>query len=156
MSTTPPALDDFHDWVLESHGATFDAMEGATGATYRAHLDSFTRTNAALNLLVQFKAAHPASPGASSADSELPSSLATMTEQRQMVSLEAVWEIDAIARNLPGLADGVEDQTAVRLLVRAMAGRMLRLTGALMSVLNEEDEPTEDLARIVMLHGGQG
>jgi hypothetical protein len=68
MNTTPTTLDEFNNWVLESHGATFDAMDAPTGATYRAHLDSFTRTNAALTLLVQFKAAHPTSPSAISAD----------------------------------------------------------------------------------------
>ena len=67
MSATPPTLDDFNEWVLEMHGATFDVMDAATDATFRAHLDSFTRTNATLSLLAQFKAAHPTSPGAASA-----------------------------------------------------------------------------------------
>jgi phage regulator Rha-like protein len=43
------------------HGANFDALDTATDDAYRAHLDSFARTNTALNLLAQFKAAHLAS-----------------------------------------------------------------------------------------------
>jgi hypothetical protein len=83
MSATPPTLDAFTDWVLTMHGATFDAMDTTEGNTYRAHLASFARTNTALQLLNEFKAAHPTSPSEGSGDSEPLSLLVEVNEQRQ-------------------------------------------------------------------------
>jgi hypothetical protein len=162
MSTNnTPTLDAFTDWVSAMHGATFDAMDTTEGKTYRAHLDSFARTNTALNLLTQFKEAHPTSASEGSGDSEPLSLLVEVNEQRRMVCLQATWEIDAIARALPGLVpDGDEESPehsgAPRFLVRAMAGRVLRLTHVLMGALGDFVDTTEDLERIVTLNGGQG
>ena len=41
-------------------------------------------------------------------------------------------------------------------LVRAMAGRLLRLSYVLMGALGDDAETTESLARIISLDGGQG
>ena len=58
-SPSAPTLEDFTDWLLERHGATFDAMDTAPeGDAFRALLDSFARTNTALNLLTEFRTAH--------------------------------------------------------------------------------------------------
>ena len=83
--------------------------------------------------------------------------LVKMTEQRRMVCLEATWEIDAIARALPGLVqyDTVDDGHP-HLLVRAMAGRLLRLSSVLMAALDDDAEETRELERVVRLDGGQG
>jgi hypothetical protein len=160
-TTTPPTLDAFTDWVSAMHGATFDAMDTAEGNTYRAHLASFARTNTALQLLNEFKAAHPTSASEGSGDSEPLSLLVDVNEQRRMVCLQATWEIDAIARALPGLVpDGDEESPehsgAPRFLVRALAGRMLRLTSVLMGALGDFIDTTEELESIVTLNGGQG
>jgi hypothetical protein len=156
-ASTTLTLDAFTDWVSEIHGATFDAMDTTEGDAYRAHLASFARTNTALQLLTQFKEAHPTSPSADSGDSEPLSMLVSMNEQRQMVCLQAAWEIDAIARALPGLVPELEDDHQnPHLLVRAMAGRLLRLSKALMGALGDDVETTERLERIVTLDGGQG
>jgi hypothetical protein len=56
-------LDSFTDWLLEIHGSTFDAMDTATGDAYRELLGSFARTNSALNLLGEFRAAQAAQEG---------------------------------------------------------------------------------------------
>jgi esterase/lipase superfamily enzyme len=158
MNTTPPTLDHFYGWLSELHDATRENISAATDRkAHGAHLDSFSRTRAALALLGQFKAAHPTSRVAASAASQQSDGPVTMDKDRQMVCLEAVWEIDAIARTLPGLiAHTQDDDHSMTLMVRAMAGRMLQLTGALMSALGDEDETTEHLAYIVTLGGGQG
>jgi len=156
-ANTTPTIASFTDWLSQIHGATSDAMDTTEGDTYRAHLDSFTRTNAALNLLSQFKQAQPTSPSADSGNSEPPSMLVSINEQRQMVCMQANWEIDAIARALPGLVpDGDEDSGAARFLVRAMAGRVLRMTHVLMGALGDSSQNTERLERILTLDGGQG
>jgi len=156
-TTTAPTLDAFTDWLLQSHGATSDAMDTTEGDTYRAHLASFGRTNTALQLLNEFKAAHPTSASADSGDSEPQSLFAEVNERRRMVCLEAAWEIDAIARILPGLVPNVDEEAySTRLVVRSMAGRLLRLSNALMCALGDEVETTEHLERIVTLNGGHG
>jgi hypothetical protein len=60
LDPTTPTLDDFAGWVLATHGDTFDAMDTTEDDAYRAHLASFGRTNTALQLLTQFRAAHAA------------------------------------------------------------------------------------------------
>ena len=75
-----------------------------------------------------------------------------LDSSRQLVCMEAIWEIDVLARRLPSLL--AEDDG--EFLVRAMAGRMLRLASVLMSGLGEEDLATEKLESIVHLGGGQG
>jgi hypothetical protein len=56
-------LDGFTDWLLEIHGNTFDAMDTASGDAYRDLLASFARTNSALNLLNEFRAAQVSQEG---------------------------------------------------------------------------------------------
>jgi hypothetical protein len=156
-TTTPPTLDAFTDWLLQIHGATFDSMGATEGDAHRAHLASFARTNTALQLLNEFKAAHPTSASADSGDSEPPSLFAEVNERRRMICLEAAWEIDALARILPGLVPNVDEEAySARLVVRSMAGRLLRLSSALMGALCDPPDPAEDLERIVTLNGGQG
>lgn len=83
--------------------------------------------------------------------------LVKMDARRQMLCLESVWEIDAIARSLPGLVEGKTNACAESpVLVRALAGRILRLTRILMGSIGDETEPTERLERIISLDGGQG
>ncbi len=87
----------------------------------------------------------------------------SLDEDRQLVCLEAVWEIDALARTLPGMfpnPDNVEDYAdecmRTGYLLRAAAGRMLRLTSVLMSCLDDDVVSTADLMNVVHLTRGQG
>lgn len=93
-------------------------------------------------------------------NSDLPddkSMMVQMDDRRQMVCLEAAWEIDAVARILPGLVPiGDEDSHQAHLVVRAMAGRLLRLTHVLMGALSDNVEETERLENVVGLESGQG
>ena len=83
--------------------------------------------------------------------------LVNMDEKRQYLCLEVAWEIDAIARVLPKFAPSADDAgQGEHFLVRAMAGRMLRLSKLLMSALGDECEDTESLERIINLDSGQG
>ena len=66
---------------------------------------------------------------------------------RRDLCLESVYELDKIARTLPGLVPRTEDQEFY--LVKALAGRMLRLTSALMGALGDIDVPDKDIHRIV-------
>lgn len=86
-----------------------------------------------------------------------------LDEDRQLVCLEAVWEIDALARTLPGMfpnPDNVEDYAdeCMRMgyLLRAAAGRMLRLTSVLMSCIGDDIGSTAELMDVVLLTKGQG
>ena len=85
------------------------------------------------------------------------SMLVNMDEKRQILCLEVAWEIDAMARVLPGLvpcvADGPEGADP-HFVVRAMAGRLLRLSHVLMGVADNDDP--DDMAQIINLDGGQG
>ena len=156
--TRAHSLDAFTDWVSAKHGATFDAM-GTTpdGDAYRAHLASFGRTNTALQLLTEFKAAHPSSASEDGGDSDSPSMLVNMDKRRHMACLEATWELDVIARALPGLVPNIDEETySAQFLVRAMAGRLLRLSSVLMCALSDDTVPTDSLERILSLDGGQG
>lgn len=84
-------------------------------------------------------------------DKSNPSASDVFDPERKHVCLEAVWEIDALAKMLPGVVPpSVEGEYLV---VRAIAGRMLRLTSMLMSGLDEPDYPTEDIVKVVMLEG---
>lgn len=146
--TTAHTLDSFIEWVSAKHSATCNAM-GATpdGDAYRAHLASFASTNTALQLLSEFEASHPTSDNHSEP--------VTLAKRRQMVCLQATWELDVIARALPGLVPNVDEETyAAQLLVRAMAGRVLRLTSALMGALSDGLDNVQELECIVMLDGG--
>lgn len=78
-----------------------------------------------------------------------------LSYDRVLVCLEAAWELDALARVLPGLvpcvADGAPDPHFV---VRAMAGRLLRLSGVLMGMA--DNEAADDLVNVIDLQSGQG
>ena len=83
--------------------------------------------------------------------------LVNMDEKRQRLCLEVAWEIDEIARVLPKFAPyGDDADQSGHFLVRAMAGRLLRLSKLLMGALADECEDTESLERIISLDGGQG
>lgn len=87
----------------------------------------------------------------------------SLDEDRQLLCLEAVWELDALARTLPHMVpapQNFEDYTdeCMRMgyLLRAAAGRMLRLTSVLMSCIGDDIDTTADLANVVLLTKGQG
>ena len=82
--------------------------------------------------------------------------LVTMEEKRQFLCLEVAWEIDAMARVLPDMVPNTDEGYGHHFLVRAMAGRLLRLSYVLMGALGDDAETTESLARIISLDGGQG
>jgi hypothetical protein len=78
-----------------------------------------------------------------------------LPHDRMMVCLEAAWEIDALARLLPEVVP--RDEDGAHLVARGIAGRMLRLTSALMSGLGEQTVKTDALDGIVYVRGaGQG
>lgn len=66
---------------------------------------------------------------------------------RVALCLTATYELDKIARMLPGMVPLDEDQTHYA--VRAMAGRMLRLTSALLDGLGDDGVTTEEIRNIV-------
>ncbi len=82
--------------------------------------------------------------------------LVNMEEKRQFLCLEVAWEIDAMARVLPDLVPNTGEGYGHHFLVRAMAGRLLRLSNVLMGALGDDAETTESLARIISLDGWQG
>lgn len=76
-------------------------------------------------------------------------------EERNVMCLRAVWELDKIARLLPEQV-GFDDSGA-HYAIRALAGRMLRLTSALMDALGETKPNDGRISHIVTLEGlGQG
>lgn len=80
----------------------------------------------------------------------------TLSHARKMVCLEAAWEIDALARALPGQVPNIAECAEAGLVVRGIAGRLLRLAFVLMSGLDEDDEPTGTLEKVITFDGGQG
>lgn len=82
------------------------------------------------------------------------SNLVNIDERRQMLFLEVAWEIDAMARVLPNLVPCVADSSGAHFVVRAMAGRLLRLSGVLMGL--DDNEATDDLMQVIDLQAGQG
>lgn len=78
-----------------------------------------------------------------------------MSTQRQRVCLEAAWELDAVARLLPGLVPCPEDDTTPHLAVRCIAGRFVRLASLLMSGLSDSCEKTARLETMINLERGQ-
>ncbi|WP_397474217.1 hypothetical protein [Pusillimonas sp.] len=77
----------------------------------------------------------------------------TWNKERKAICLEGVWELDKIARTLPDMVTLDENQEYF--IVRAMAGRMLRLTSMLMSAISD-DVPNDKLARFITFDNGQG
>lgn len=84
------------------------------------------------------------------------SMLVNMDEKRQLLCLEVAWEIDAMARVLPGMVPNSDEGNGAHFLARAMAGRLLRLSKVLMPALGDDSETTASLERIISLDGGQG
>ena len=82
----------------------------------------------------------------------------TLSERRMIAYLEAVWEIDALARILPGQVPNIDGCHGAHHVVRGIAGRLLRLTSLLMSGIGEggDDSDIEALERIVSFEKGQG
>lgn len=78
----------------------------------------------------------------------------SMDEQHKKLCLEVAWEIDAISRVLPGLVPCVAENTDQHFVVRAMAGRLLRLSGVLVGLA--DDETMDDLMQVIHLQAGQG
>lgn len=79
----------------------------------------------------------------------------SMSEPNRRLCLELAWEIDALARVLPGLVPCVADGTPdPHFVVRAMAGRLLRLSGVLMGMA--DNEAADDLMQVIELQAGQG
>ena len=74
--------------------------------------------------------------------------------ERMHLCLEAAWEIDKLARIMPGLVPLDEDQG--HLVVRGLCGRMLRLTSFLMNGLGDKSVPNEDMEKILYFELGQG
>lgn len=74
------------------------------------------------------------------------------TSPRLSVCLDALCELDALARALPRFVP-VDEAGQAHLVVRGMVARMLRLTGQLMQGLTENDVSVESLAKVVLLEG---
>lgn len=71
------------------------------------------------------------------------------------LQLQCAYELDRIARMLPDLVPLDEDQAHYA--VKALAGRMLRLTSALMSLADDDKMPVQEIDQMVNLSGnGQG
>lgn len=77
-----------------------------------------------------------------------------LSDAHLSVCLEAVYELDALARLLPAQinCDG-DDLMNARLVVRGIAGRILRLTSVLISGLDDDGCDTDRLEKIIHLTG---
>lgn len=80
----------------------------------------------------------------------------SLSHARMMVCLEAAWEIDALARALPGQVPNIEECMAAGHVVRGISGRLLRLAFVLMSGLGDDAQPTAKLEKVITFDGGQG
>ena len=80
----------------------------------------------------------------------------TPSKERIGLCFDATYEIDKLARVLPGMVPLDEDQAHYA--VRAIAGRLLRLTHVLMSALGDDMETVADMRAILFLDtaAGQG
>lgn len=78
----------------------------------------------------------------------------SLAADRKYLCLEGVWELDKIARTLPGLVPPDEDQE--HFIVRAPAGRMLRINGMLLSALDDPAVETSELKNYIDFENGQG
>ena len=66
---------------------------------------------------------------------------------RNHLCLEAVWELDKLARIMPGLVPIDDNQTHYA--IRGICGRFLRLTSMLMDGLGDRAVSNEDMERIL-------
>lgn len=71
-------------------------------------------------------------------------------EQRDHLVLNVAWELDKIARTMPDLVPVDDDQT--HYIIRALAGRMLRLTNALMDLAGRQDDLEMITRRVTLEH----
>jgi hypothetical protein len=71
----------------------------------------------------------------------------TLTEADKSLFLEAVYEIDKLSRILPDLAP--LDDGQAHYAVKGVAGRLLRLSGAIMELLNGDDADRESAERVI-------
>lgn len=69
-----------------------------------------------------------------------------LSQETKMLLLDAVWELDKLGRLMPGLVP--LDSGQAHYAVKGLAGRMIRLTGALMRAL-DEDEDEKTLAGVI-------
>ena len=74
----------------------------------------------------------------------------TLSASRLTVSLEACWELEALAQVLPGLVPSPADSGPAHFVVRSIADRIRRLSCAAMSALSDDSHPLEDLQRMVL------
>ena len=81
--------------------------------------------------------------------------LVDLDTRRQDLCLEIAWEIEAIARAMPGLVPTTDGgDNGPHFLARAMGGRLLALSGALSCALSDEEEPTAKLERVINFENG--
>lgn len=73
----------------------------------------------------------------------------TVSQERYGILIDAVYELDKLARVVPDLVPLNEDQAFYA--VRGLCGRMLRLTKILMSGLNDEAVSDDTLKHILEL-----
>lgn len=71
----------------------------------------------------------------------------TMSKNRQLVALEAVWEIESLCTLLRGAV--TPNDNMEHLAVRGLSVRIKNLACVVMSALSDESHPTSDLARTV-------
>lgn len=74
----------------------------------------------------------------------------TLTKGRHFLCIEAVWEIEALARVLPGLVP-LDTADSPHYAVRALAGRIASLSNALLSALDDDAETEDALRQRVLL-----
>ena len=75
---------------------------------------------------------------------------ATLSADRLTVTLEACWELEALAQVLPGLVPCTAESGPAHFAVRGIADRIRRLSCAAMSALHDDQEPVEALQLMVL------
>jgi hypothetical protein len=75
----------------------------------------------------------------------------TLSHERFLVCLEALWEMEVLAGMLPGLVP--EDEHDAHYAVRGVAGRLRDLSRAAMSGLDDAAMETAELERRVLIRG---
>jgi hypothetical protein len=109
-------------------------------------------------------------PTADNIHSQLPTLLAggvredvserLITAEMADLAREAAWELDALARALPGLVPRRADNDGAHELTRGICGRFLRLSSVIQSVLDNDPKDQDDMDRLrgmITLQGdGQG
>lgn len=78
----------------------------------------------------------------------------TLSRDVTTLCLEVAWEVDALARTLPGLVPSTDAACDPHFVARCIGGRLLRLSSLLMAAL--DGEPVEELRGIIDFQQGQG